>query len=63
MPQAQYASVLPLPAAALLDHEEGLPPQRRADMKELRNGCPSMVPRTLTSPRVPKNSADPSICT
>ena len=27
-------------------------------MNELRNGWPSMVPRTLTRPRVPKNSAD-----
>ena len=27
-------------------------------MKELRNGWPSTVPRTLTRPRVPKNSAD-----
>jgi hypothetical protein len=28
-------------------------------MNELRNGCPSMVPLTFTSPRVPKYSADP----
>ena len=27
-------------------------------MNELSNGLPSTVPRTLTSPRVPKNSAD-----
>jgi hypothetical protein len=32
-------------------------------MNELANGCPSIVPRTLTRPRVPKNSADPGICT
>ena len=30
-------------------------------MKELRNATPSIVPRTLTSPRVPKYSADPGI--
>ena len=30
-------------------------------MNELRNGCPSMVPRTLTSPRVPKKAADQSV--
>jgi transposase len=30
-------------------------------MNELWNGWPSTVPRTLTSPRVPKNSADPGI--
>jgi hypothetical protein len=27
-------------------------------MKELRNGSPSIVPRTFTSPRVPKTSTD-----
>jgi hypothetical protein len=27
-------------------------------MKELRNGWPSMVPRTLTRPRVPKKAAE-----
>lgn len=27
-------------------------------MNDARNGCPSMVPRTLTRPRVPKYSAD-----
>src|SRR4051794_41162463 len=32
-------------------------------MKELRNGCPSTVPATFTSPRVPKYSADPGITT
>lgn len=32
-------------------------------MNELRNGCPSIVPRTLTSPRVPKNFADPRMTT
>src|SRR4051794_11505894 len=32
-------------------------------MNALSNGSPSMVPRTLTRPRVPKNSAEPSICT
>src|SRR4051794_10993509 len=32
-------------------------------MKELSNGWPSTVPRTLTRPRVPKNSAEPGICT
>src|SRR5258707_418970 len=28
-------------------------------INELRNGWPSMVPRTFTRPRVPKNSTDP----
>ena len=37
-------------------------PSPRA-MNELRNGCPSIVPRTLTSPRVPKNSAEPGMTT
>src|SRR5512139_2569057 len=32
-------------------------PSPRA-MNELRNAWPAMVPRTLTRPRVPKNSAD-----
>ena len=32
-------------------------------MKELRNGVPSTVPLTLTSPRVPKNSAEPGMTT
>ena len=32
-------------------------------MNELSNGCPSTLPRTFTRPRVPKNSADPGICT
>jgi hypothetical protein len=32
-------------------------------MKALSNGSPSMVPRTFTSPFVPKNSADPSMTT
>jgi hypothetical protein len=37
-------------------------PSPRA-MNEPRNGCPSIVPRTLTRPRVPKYSAEPGICT
>src|ERR1700719_3368529 len=32
-------------------------------MYELRNGWPSMVPRTLTRPRVPKNAAESGITT
>jgi hypothetical protein len=30
-------------------------------MNELRNGCPSIVPRTFTRPRVPKNAAEPGM--
>jgi hypothetical protein len=37
-------------------------PSPRA-MKELRNECPSTVPRTLTSPRVPKYFAQPGMIT
>ena len=32
-------------------------------MNELRNGWPSTVPATFTSPRVPKYSAEPGITT
>src|SRR5688572_8848099 len=32
-------------------------------MNELRNGWPSMVPATLTRPRVPKNSTESGITT
>jgi hypothetical protein len=32
-------------------------------MNALSNGAPSMVPRTFTRPRVPKNSAESCICT
>src|SRR5918998_35048 len=32
-------------------------------MNALSNGSPSTVPRTLTSPLVPKNAAEPSITT
>src|SRR5580692_11824347 len=37
-------------------------PSPRA-MNDERNAWPSTVPRTLTSPTVPKNSADPGITT
>jgi hypothetical protein len=32
-------------------------------MKELWNGSPSTVPRTFTTPLVPKKSAEPRITT
>jgi hypothetical protein len=32
-------------------------------MKELRNGCPSMVPQTLTKPRVRRNATGSGITT
>jgi hypothetical protein len=32
-------------------------------MNALSNGWPSIVPRTFTSPFVPKNSAEPSMTT
>jgi hypothetical protein len=58
---AQPARCRPVPCRAAadvgLDRElVGAVPKA---MKELRNGWPSMVPRILTSLRVPKNSAEP----
>ena len=60
----QYRVFADLPIARRISAVTGslCVPSPRA-MNELRNGCPSTVPRTFTRPRVPKNSAEPGICT